>query len=79
MSLHDDTEFLKTYKEMSTILSTTIKIGHTQILNIVVSDLILKYRSCIRCGDDRYIESFATVLRYYLTEDELQEAMELPT
>ena len=60
------------HKELQDAVSTTIKIDHGQVLDIVVKDLVSKYKACKERGDE-YEESFKKVLRFYLTEDELEE------
>lgn len=62
----------KIHKELQDALSTTIRIDHGQVLEIVVKDLLSKYKACKERGDE-YEDSFKKVLRFYLTEDELED------
>jgi hypothetical protein len=66
-------ELLEICDEMRDHLSTTIKIDHSQVLEIVVGDLVEKYRSNLERKENRWINVFKDVLSYYLTEDELIE------
>lgn len=56
---------------MENSLLETIEINYNQILNIVVSDLIKKYKSNIERGDQEWTIAFEKVLRYYLDEGEM--------
>ncbi len=69
------------YKRISEIerdirdsLSTTVKIGHDQVLDIVVADLLAKYKGAIM-RKSKWIEPFKTILRFYLEEHELDLLM----
>lgn len=48
-----------------------IEVNHNQVLNIVVWDLIDKYKFNIKRGNQEWVEGFEKVLRYYLDEDEM--------
>lgn len=57
--------------------STTIRVDRDQVLQIVVTDLLQKYKSIIRnthedCVGDKQ-EAFRIVLLCYLTPDELEK------
>lgn len=60
------------HKDLQDSLSTTIKIDHGQVLEIVVKDLVSKFKACKERSDE-YEDSFRKVLRFYLTADELEE------
>jgi len=62
---------LKSYKELSEATSTTIKINHSQVIHIVVNDLVKKYKYNARFGDAEWATTFRKVLSYYLTADEI--------
>jgi len=51
-------------------LSTTIKIDHGQIMEIVVADLLGKYKAAIN-RDDKWVEPFKAILLFYLEQEEL--------
>lgn len=78
MSEIDIDQFMESYRKVEDTLSTTIKIDHRQVGEIVVKDLIKKYK--FNLGrvkkDDKIIESFKNVLLYYMDEAELKEYME---
>lgn len=70
--LEDTHRLFEIHKDLQDSLSTTIKIDHGQVLEIVVKDLVSKYKACKERGDE-YEDSFKKVLRFYLTADELEE------
>lgn len=77
MSIERDFSLIDKVKEMEDALSMTIKISHDQICEIVVADLIGKYKASVGRNNTKYVDSFATVLRFYLTEDEFSEMIEM--
>jgi hypothetical protein len=60
-------------------LSTTIKINHRQVFNIVVGDLIEKYKCNVEQAKRNVKDSvewanrFEAVLRYYLDDEEMEK------
>jgi len=56
-------------KDIDESLSTTIKINHEQVLNIVIADLLSKYKHNKK--DEKWEPIFKEVLRFYLSDDEL--------
>jgi predicted kinase len=72
MSLKDDLKLLKNYRALERSMTVSVTISHNQAIEIVVADLIVKYKSC-KQRDDEYKDAFAKVLRFYLTEDEFNE------
>lgn len=78
MSEIDIDQFMESYRKIQDTLSTTIKIDHRQVGEIVVKDLIKKYKFNLgrTKKDDKIIESFKNVLLYYMDEAELKEYME---
>ena len=76
MSIKNDIGLIEKYAELQKANSMKVTILHDQILEIVVADLISKYKAC-KSRDDEYKESFAKVLRFYLTESEIYEIDEI--
>lgn len=72
MSITHDLELIEKYKELSSVGSAKVTISRDQVLEVVVVDLMAKYKACKNRGDD-YAGSFAKVLRFYLTDDEFDE------
>lgn len=72
MSIKDDKGLMEKYTELMKIGSMKISISRDQVSEIVVAELILKYKA-IKKRNDEYTESFAKVLRFYLTEEEFME------
>ena len=72
MSIKDDFGLIEKYSEMQKVGSVTVTILHDQALEIVVADLIAKYKSCKKRNDE-YADSFKKVLKFYLTHDEMAE------
>lgn len=72
MSLKDDLKLLENYRAIQDATSMTIKINHNQICEIVVADLIAKYKACTERNDE-YKDAFAKVLRFYVDEEEFAE------
>lgn len=64
-------KFSETLREIDDSLARTIKISREQVLEIVVGDLIEKYKFNIR--NDEWSAAFEKVLRYYLDKDEMAE------
>lgn len=74
MSIKDDLGLIKKYRELEDATSMTVKIRQDQICEIVVADLMAKYKACSKRNDE-YKDSFANVLRFYLDEDEFNEML----
>lgn len=72
MSLKDDIGLIEKHRELQDATSMTVKINHNQICEIVVADLIAKYKACTERNDE-YKDAFAKVLRFYLDEEEFAE------
>jgi len=72
MSLKDDIGLIEKYRELQDATSMTVKINHNQVCEIVVADLIAKYKACTERNDE-YKDAFAKVLRFYLDEEEFAE------
>ena len=66
-------KFLGTLRQTEGALSTTIKIDHGQVLEIVVKDLFEKYRHNINCKNEEWAQAFEKILLYYLEPEELAE------
>lgn len=73
MNYERDMELMKTQNELMDSLSVSVKISHGEALRVVVSDLIEKYKSCVKRGDDKDIKAFSVVLKYYLGEEEFKK------
>jgi len=65
----DPFKFLSAYRETEDRLSSTVKISHSQVLILVVKDLIAKRNS----PRNEVIDSFDNVLKYYLGEEDFQK------
>lgn len=76
MSIKHDIRLIEKYRELQKSGSAKVTILHEQVIEIVVADLIVKYKAC-KERDDGYMSSFAKVLRFYLTEDEFAEIEDL--
>jgi len=72
MSIKDDIGLIEKYREIQKVCSAKVTILHDQVLEIVVADLIAKYKTC-KQRNDEYADSFAKVLRFYLSEEEFDE------
>lgn len=72
MSIKNDIGLIEKYKELEKVGSAKVTILHDQVAEIVVSDLIAKYKACKKRNDE-YVGSFAKVLSFYLSEDEMKE------
>jgi len=67
---------IDTYNKLNQVGSKQVTISHGEVLNIVVDDLITKYKACLKRNDKRYTQSFKTVLSFYLTEEEIQSYLD---
>ena len=61
-------EYMKSFRKLEDSLASNVKISHSEVCLLVVKDLIGKRNAC----KDKRQESFDTVLRWYLDEDEFQ-------
>lgn len=60
-------------KELEDALSTTVRINHNQVNDIIVADLLSKYKSAKSTGLGGNASMLSGVLlQYYLTPDELE-------
>jgi len=66
---------LEISKDIEDALSTTIKINREQVLNIVVADLLSKYKAAVKRKDKKWEPVFKQVLRFYLEDEELETLM----
>ena len=76
MSIKHDIGLIEKYKEIEDVGSMKVTIKHDQVCEIVVADLIAKYKACRKRGDV-FEDSFAQVLKFYLTDDEFNEIDEI--
>ncbi len=67
-----DLGLIEKYREIQKVGSAKVTILQDQVLEIVVADLISKYKAS-KERKDEYAEPFKKVLSFYLTEDELEE------
>ncbi len=65
-------ELLEINREIEDALSTTIKIGYEQVLQIVVADLLSKYKAAVKRKDEKWEPVFKQALRFYLEDEELE-------
>jgi len=63
---------IEKYRTLQDLKSMTVKIRHDQVCEIVVADLMAKYKACTERNDE-YKDAFAKVLRFYIDEEEFQE------
>ena len=73
MNIEEGHKLLKLHRDIEKALSDTItiRINHNQIITIVVSDLIRKYKHNIECKNKEWASAFHKILQYYLSEDEI--------
>lgn len=64
---------LEISKDIEDALSMNIKINHDQVIEIVVSDLIAKYKAR---KNDEWGSKFKAVLMFYLSESEFNQLVE---
>ena len=72
MGIKDDFGLIEKYREIQKIGAAKVTILQDQVLEIVVADLITKYKASKKRNDE-YVEAFEKVLGFYLTEDEMKE------
>jgi len=70
-----DMELLKTYEEIRKATDLTVKLRTGEVDRIVVAAMLDKYQGQVRLGNEKYIQLFKDVLRFYLTEEELKELL----
>lgn len=70
MSIDRDIDLIEKYKELSQVGSAKVTISRDQVMEVVVGDLMAKYRACKKRNDE-YASSFRHVLQFYLTNDEM--------
>lgn len=76
MSIKDDNGLIDKYRELEDSMSMSIKIRHDQVCEIVVADLMSKYKACSQRNDE-YKTAFDKVLHFYLTDDEFNEMLDI--
>ncbi|KJV08061.1 hypothetical protein [Methylocucumis oryzae] len=74
MSIKNDVGLIDKFREFQDVCSMQVKINHDQICEIVVADLMNKYKACAERNDE-FKEAFAKVLRFYLDEEEFNEML----
>ena len=74
MSIKYDNGLIDKYRELEDSMSMSIKIRHDQVCEIVVADLMSKYKAQ-RNGE--YKAAFDKVLHFYLTDDEFNELLDI--
>lgn len=75
-SLEETAKLLDTYRGITDSMSVSVKITYDQAIEIIVNDLIKKYRINVKRKDGQHwAEAFKTVLSYYLTESELEKVI----
>lgn len=72
MSVKNDAGLIEKYREIQKVGSMKVVILYDQVAEIVVADLIAKYKAC-KERNDEYVGGFAKVLSFYLDESELAE------
>ena len=67
-------------EETRKAISTTIRVDHDQVVQIIVSDLLNKYKSLEKRNSDKELLKALefVLLQYYLTEDEFDKFYENP-
>ena len=77
MDFDEASKLINISKELQDALSTTIKIDHDQVLDIVVADLFAKYKSARNRRLGREADMLECVLvKYYLTQNELETLLD---
>lgn len=69
MNYKESELLLKNYREIQDATAVTIKINQDQVVDIVVGDLLGKYKYC-KTNNNPKADAFETVLRHYLTADD---------
>lgn len=74
MSIKNDLGLLEKFDELKQVGSAKVTILHDQVAEIVVADLMAKYKYCLkRKKGDEWAAAFKKVLRYYLDDAEILE------
>jgi hypothetical protein len=68
MKTEELTRFMEIHREIEDSLSSNVRISHSEVLKLVITDLIEKRNS--PSNDLKY--HFDKVLRYYISEDEFE-------
>lgn len=76
MTIERDFDLIEKYKELESVGSAKVTISRDQVLEVVVGDLMAKYKAC-KSRDDEYAGIFLKVLQFYLTDDEIEEMEEM--
>jgi len=76
MGIQGDINLLRKFNEIQDRLSVNVKIQHDQVTEIVVADLMSKYKHRINKPDE-YTDAFKTVLSFYLDKVEMDEMMDI--
>ena len=71
-SLARDMALLGESSKLERSLDITVKISSCEALNVVVNDLMGKYKFCVKRNDQESADAFKTVLHYYLGEKDFE-------
>ncbi len=67
-------ELFDTFRHIEKSLSATVRINHSQVLQITIAELMSKYKA--HQGNDVYTSAFETILKgFYLTDKEFGEML----
>ena len=72
MKRDDLNEIMRTAKALHDSLSVPVMLDHGEVLKLIVSDLVAKYKSNVERGNAEWISVFEKVLSYYLSREELE-------
>lgn len=70
-------EIMDLHRDIEDKLSVSVKIPHSEVTRIVVEDLSAKYLHNIQSGNKEWSDALSKVLRYYLSDDEMQQVESL--
>lgn len=75
MELRDALRFAETLRSNDVANSVTVKISYNQNLQLVVNELLEKYKFNVARNDTEWATAFEKVLSYYLDKDEMKNLL----
>lgn len=64
-------QIMESARSLYSTLSVPVMLDHSEVLKLIVADLLAKQRFNVERGREEWAEAFKTVLSYYLSPEEL--------
>lgn len=68
-------DFIETREQIRRAACKSVLLDQSEVLRLVVEDLVAKYKANRERKDREWVDAFGKTLRYYLTQEEFEEAI----